>query len=75
MWLHASAYSAKLPPVVCISWKAATRSPTLNSVMSEPTEWIVPAMSSPWLKGLPVHSGYCGTDFELLEVGNQGRRD
>jgi hypothetical protein len=45
----ATAYSAKAPWGVSISWKAATRSPSLKLVTLEPTEWTMPAMSSPWL--------------------------
>lgn len=51
VWDQARAYSAKLPPGVFISWNAATLSPGLNSVMEEPTAWIVPAISSPGLEG------------------------
>jgi hypothetical protein len=45
-----TAYSAKDPPVVIISWNEATRSPDLNSQTAEPTLWTMPAISSPLLK-------------------------
>ena len=46
---HATAYSAYEPPGVSISWKAATRSPFLNSTTFSPTSWTMPEMSSPVL--------------------------